>query len=289
MSPLTKTFVVLLVILSMLLSAATVVFVNANVARRDALAETLATRDRELQRANDARSEADAARQIAADNLNNAMQQNEQLKQQINNVNAQLIDRATQLGQAQSQIAMMSADLTRLTEGLQASEQTKSALQEQNNQLRQTNDARLTENTQLNQRVNELTSTLEQTEAARRNLAEQLAEARNRTEQMSAQLKGVGLSTEQLAAAGSRIGPQVSGAVRDVRPIAGIPYATISIGSNDGVRRGMEFRVVNPQTGDFLGVLTVESVELNEATGRLSGPKVAQIRQGSEVKSQTGA
>jgi uncharacterized phage infection (PIP) family protein YhgE len=173
LSPLTKTFVVLLVILSMLLSAATVVFVNANVARRDALAEANARLQSEVQRANDARSEMDAARQIATDNLTNAMQQNEQLKQQINNVNAQLIDRATQLGQAQSQIAMMSADTTRLAEGLQASEKTKAALQEQNNQLRQTNDARLTENTQLNQRVNELTSTLEQTEAARRNLAEQ--------------------------------------------------------------------------------------------------------------------
>jgi hypothetical protein len=137
--------------------------------------------------------------------------------------------------------------------------------------------------------VNELTSTLEQTEAARRNLAEQLAEARNRAEQMGAQLKGVGLSTEQLAAAGTRVAPQVSGQVREVRPIAGIPYATISIGSNDGVRRGMEFRVVNPQTGDFLGMLTVESVELNESTGRLSGPKVAQIRQGNEVRSQSGA
>jgi hypothetical protein len=51
----------------------------------------------------------------------------------------------------------------------------------------------------------------------------------------------------------------------------------------------MEFRVVDPRSGDFLGVLTVESVELNEATGRLEGPKVAQIRQGNEVKSQTGA
>jgi len=289
LSPLTKTFVVLLVILSMLLSAATIVFVNANVARNTELQSTRERLAQTEQRLAQASSESEAAQRILQDNLQNQAQQNEQLKQQINNINAQLIDRATQLGQAQSQIAMMSADVTRLTEGLQASERTKAALQEQNNQLRQTNDARLTENTQLNQRVNELTSTLEQTEAARRNLAEQLAEARNRTEQMGAQLKGVGLSTEQLAAAGARVAPQVSGQVREVRPIAGIPYATISIGSNDGVRRGMEFRVVNPQTGDFLGMLTVESVELNESTGRLSGPKVAQIRQGNEVRSQTGA
>ena len=289
MSPLTKTFVVLLVILSMLLSAATIVFVNANVARNTELQSAKERLAAAEQRNAQLGNESAAAQRILEDNLQNQAQQNEQLKQQINNINAQLVDRATQLGQAQSQIAMMSADVTRLTEGLQASERTKAALHEQNNQLRQTNDARLTENTQLNQRVNELTSTLEQTEAARRNLAEQLAEARNRAEQMGAQLKGVGLSTEQLAAAGTRVAPQVSGQVREVRPIAGIPYATISIGSNDGVRRGMEFRVVNPQTGDFLGMLTVESVELNESTGRLSGPKVAQIRQGNEVRSQSGA
>ena len=289
MSPLTKTFVVLLVILSMLLSAATIVFVNANVARNTELQSAKERLAAAEQRNAQLGNESAAAQRILEDNLQNQAQQNEQLKQQINNINAQLVDRATQLGQAQSQIAMMSADVTRLTEGLQASERTKAALHEQNNQLRQTNDARLTENTQLNKRVNELTSTLEQTEAARRNLAEQLAEARNRAEQMGAQLKGVGLSTEQLAAAGTRVAPQVSGQVREVRPIAGIPYATISIGSNDGVRRGMEFRVVNPQTGDFLGMLTVESVELNESTGRLSGPKVAQIRQGNEVRSQSGA
>jgi hypothetical protein len=289
LSPLTKTFVVLLVILSMLLSAATIVFVNANVARNTELQSAKERLAAAEQRNAQLGNESAAAQRILEDNLQNQAQQNEQLKQQINNINAQLVDRATQLGQAQSQIAMMSADVTRLTEGLQASERTKAALHEQNNQLRQTNDARLTENTQLNQRVNELTSTLEQTEAARRNLAEQLAEARNRAEQMGAQLKGVGLSTEQLAAAGTRVAPQVSGQVREVRPIAGIPYATISIGSNDGVRRGMEFRVVNPQTGDFLGMLTVESVELNESTGRLSGPKVAQIRQGNEVRSQSGA
>ncbi len=288
MSPLTKVFVVLLVILSMLLSAATVVLVNARDEKRQSLEAARNQLTQEVTRATNLRNEADAARQIAVDNLTNAMQQNEQLKQQLNNLNAQLIDRATQLGQAQSQIAMMSADITRLTEGLQASEKTKGALQAQNNELRQTNDQRLTENTQLNQRVNELTNTLDVTERERRQLAEQLAEARRNVEQMGAQLRGVGLSTEQVAAAGSRVGPPVTGVIRNVRPIAGIPYATISVGSNEGVRKGMEFRVVD-RGGNFLGILTVESVEQQEATGRLQGPKVAEIRAGNEVKTQVGA
>ena len=46
----------------------------------------------------------------------------------------------------------------------------------------------------------------------------------------------------------------------------------------------MEFKVVNRDTGDFLGNLTVDSVEPNEATGRLDGPRVSDIKPGVEVK-----
>jgi uncharacterized phage infection (PIP) family protein YhgE len=252
------------------------------------LAATVQQLNQELKRASDARSEMEAARQISEDNLKNAQQQIESLKQQNNNLQAQLIDRATQLGQAQSQLAMQSADITRLTEALKSSENTKATLSEQVTELRKINDQRLTENTQLNQSVSDLTNKLEVTERERRNLAEQLTEARSRNDQMSMQLRGVGLSPEQIQAAGSKLGPPVNGEIRQVRPIAGVPYATISVGSNDGVRRGMEFKVVNNDTGDFLGILTVESVELNEATGRLSGPRVADIRPRNAVKTQIG-
>ncbi len=287
MSPLTKVFVVLLVILSMLLSAAIVVYVNAEDAKRNTLAATVNQLNQELKRATDARSEMEALRQISEDNLKNAQQQIESLKQQNNNSQAQLIDRATQLGQAQSQLAMQSADITRLTEGLKASENTKASLSEQVTELRKINDQRLSENTQLNQSVSDLTNKLEVTERERRNLAEQLTEARARGEQLSMQLRGVGLSPQQLEAAGSRIGPSVNGVINEVRPIAGVMYATISVGSNDGVRRGMEFKVVSG--GNFYGILTVETVELNESTGRLSGPRINDIRRDMEVRTQIGA
>ena len=90
-------------------------------------------------------------------------------------------------------------------------------------------------------------------------------------------------------AAGTRGGPPIDGVIRATRAIAGVPYATISVGSNAGVQRGMEFKVVSHETGDFLGILTVDSVDTNEATGRLAGPKVANIRPGAEVKTQLGS
>jgi hypothetical protein len=289
LSPLTKVFVVLLVILAMLLSAATIAFVNADDAARVAATTAKDRLAQQLAAAEAARAELEAARQIDRDNLAASQQQLEQARQNNNNLQSQLVNSATQLAQAQSQIAMASADITRLTEGLKAAQTTNAALQQQNDEQRKINDQRLAENTQLNQAVSDLTNRLEVTERERRNLAEQLAEARNRTDQMGAQLRGLGISPEQAAAAGSRVGPQVEGVIREVRPIAGVPYATISVGSNDGVRRGMEFRVVNPQSGDFLGMLTVESVQMNEATGRLAGPKVNQIQSGNAVRNNAGA
>ncbi len=49
---------------------------------------------------------------------------------------------------------------------------------------------------------------------------------------------------------------------------------------------GMRFNVIDPQRGDFLGYLTVDRVEDREATGRLQGPRLGEIRAGNEVRTQ---
>jgi hypothetical protein len=287
-SPLTKVFVVLLVVLSMLLAAGTVVFVNARDAQLKTLQDTEVRLKTELANAQSARSEADALRAGAAEQLQSAQNQIEQMRQAANNLQGQLVNSATQLGQAQSQLAMQSADMTRLTEALKASEATKSVLQEQVTELRRTNDERLAQNTQLNQTVSDLTNKLEVTERERQNLAEQLTEAKTQLDKSTAQLRGLGVSPGDAVAAGTRIGPPVSGVIRSTRPIAGVPYATISVGSNDGVARGMEFKVLTRE-GDFLGILTVDTVEATESTGRLAGPRVREIAQGAIVKTQIGS
>jgi len=52
------------------------------------------------------------------------------------------------------------------------------------------------------------------------------------------------------------------------------------------VSKGMVFNVIDREQGDFLGYLEVDSVEPEEAVGRLTGPRVADIRPGSEVRTQ---
>ena len=80
--------------------------------------------------------------------------------------------------------------------------------------------------------------------------------------------------------------PKINGVVTDVRTIAGRPYATISVGSVDSVVKGMQFNVIDRESGNFLGILTVDTVEPNESTGQLQGPRVADVHKGVEVRTQ---
>ncbi|WP_428938058.1 hypothetical protein [Fontivita pretiosa] len=289
MSPLTKLFVVLLVVLSLLLTAGVVVFVNQVDDYKRAEEQARALLTAEQAKAEAMRNEAEAARASAASTVREITDQLEKMKQQMNQLQQQAIAKDAELAQARSQAALQAADLTRLAEGLKASEDTKSRLQDQLNETRASNDTLLAQNAQLNQTVTDLTNRLEVTERERKFLAEQLAEAKNQMERQAAILRDMGVSPAQLASAqGIKAGaPPINGVIRAVRPIAGIPYATISVGSADGVQKGMEFKVVE-RGGNFLGILTVDSVELNEATGKLSGEpgKLALIKPGVEVKTQ---
>jgi hypothetical protein len=138
--------------------------------------------------------------------------------------------------------------------------------------------------------INDLTNRLEVTERERRNATEQLEEMRGQNTKLGSALQDAGKNPREILAsnripAGGGTAPRINGVVREVRTVAGLPYATISVGSADSVTKGMIFNVVE-RNGNFLGKITIVSVELNEATGRLSGPKVDQVRQGVEVKTQ---
>ncbi|HRK31326.1 MAG TPA: hypothetical protein PLD59_09630 [Tepidisphaeraceae bacterium] len=289
MSPLTKIFVVLLVVLSIVSSAAFVTYVNTVEDARKA-AETanqaLALKNQE---AENYKAAAEDATRAATENFKTATAQIEQMKQARDAANKFVADRDAELAKAQSQLALQSADLSRLTEALKSSEDTKSKLQDMAASLRTTNDTMTKQNAEQSMTISDLTNKLEVTERERRFLAEQFAEAQNQSGKLGKALKDMGgnvasiLETPTGLAGGA---PPINGVVRATRTIAGIPYATISVGSADSVMRGMEFKVVDRDSGKFLGVLTVDSVEPNEATGRLDGPAIADVRAGVEVRTQ---
>ena len=287
MSPLTKLFVVLLVLCSMLLTAASVVFVSQvedfarerDISKAELTAATAAN-DRKL-------SEVTQARQLAEDARTAALAQAQASQTALAAAQATIADRDKNLATNTTQLTLQSADLNRVTEALKASEDQKSRQSEQLADLRTKFDERVTQNAQLNATVSELTNRLDVTERERRFLAEQVAELQTQNNKLGGILKDNNINPNDVVAGGVRKGaPPINGVIRDVRNISGIEYATISVGGADNVVKGMEFKVINRNSGEFLGALTVDTVEPNEATGRLSGPKVAEIRPGTEVRTQ---
>ncbi|HEY0010276.1 MAG TPA: hypothetical protein VGB55_16255, partial [Tepidisphaeraceae bacterium] len=89
--------------------------------------------------------------------------------------------------------------------------------------------------------------------------------------------------------AGTRAGaPAINGVIRNRRTIAGKEYATISIGTQDQVSKGMQFNILDKESGQFLGVMKVDVVDANEAMGQItaSGGNLAQIKAGNIVRTQ---
>ncbi len=287
MSPLTKLFVVLLVILSLLTTSAVVVFVNQveNYSAQLNTAKTQVTSMRtDLESAQAALAAAQAREQST---ISQSQQQVEQLRQSMNQFQQRINDLAAQNADLTSRMALQSADLTRVTESLKAAQDQNGKKDEMIAQLRTTNDDRLKQNVELNTTVTELTNNLQVTERERRYLAEQLTESKRLNDRQGAMLRDAGISPKMASAAGTGAGaPPINGVIRSTSSIAGVPYASISVGSNDGVTKGMEFKVVDRPTGDFLGILTVDSVEPTESTGRLSGPGLKRIKPGVDVKTQ---
>ena len=142
-------------------------------------------------------------------------------------------------------------------------------------------------NSDLNLSVSDLTNKLEVADRERTNFQEELAEAKTQSENYVKIIKDLGGNPNGVGGVAANLGaPPINAVVRDTRSINGIPYATISVGSADSVTKGMEFNVIDRDHAQFLGKLTIDSVQPNEATGRLDGPGINSVHSGTEVRTQ---
>lgn len=289
MSPLTKIFVVLLVIVSMLNAAAIVVFVN----NAKPLQPMLDAANQQLSVAR-AQEQANArALQAAQYQLNAEIDQH----QKDNSGHAaQTANDQKNLNEAEVTIASLRANNTDLQASLntangsvQMSSNTANKLQDQLNQLRTNNDDLVKQNEEFGRRNAELTSTLDSLRARQEETAEKLQASKEDSQKLSAALKDKGVDPQQIlnveapAALGA---PEINGVVREKSVINGNTFVTISVGSADGVTKGMKFNVVNG--AEFLGIVTIDTVDTDSAIGRLEGfpDKVAEVQKGNDVKTQ---
>jgi chromosome segregation ATPase len=261
------------------------------VSREDAQLANLKAAQTTALAAQSDRDAAVAAMNAATSNANAVQERsNAQATQFNSNITAaqqQLADLNVQLAKANTSNATQALQITQLTEGLKAATDTTANLNTTVAQLRTSSDEAVKRAAEVSQRINELDNTLQVTEAERRNLAEQLAEATQNNQRLSRALQDRGGNVNEVLA--GRVEPRtagvaINGVIREKRDIAGVPYATISVGAADDVQKGMQFKVI--QGDKFLGTLTVDSVEQQESTGRLQGPYVADIVPGVQVRTQ---
>jgi len=288
LSALTKFFVVLLVLLSILQTAGMVVFVN----KTEALDTNLEAAKQQVlivqKAAEDAKTESANARQTAIATQSAAAEQLRAKDQSLTAAQRQVADKDTTIAEVQGEKIRSAADLSKTTEALKASIASNDLLQADVKTARTTLNDLNSKNVELNLSLTDYANKLEVTDKALRYAEEQLTQAQSQNTQLNQLLKDNGVSKPEVASlVGTRGGaPAINGVVRDVRDIGGITYATISVGAADDVKKGMEFKVVDRINGNFLGIITIETIEPNEATGKLDGPRVAEIRAGNEVRTQ---
>ena len=291
MNFLTKFFIVLHVVLTMLFVAATIVFVNRVEANQAALKAANDKTAAEARRAGEAEAALATERSDALAVKSQAAVDITRMREQRNKDQADLRARDVQLATAQQEKSSIDARLQAAVSALKTAQATVDTLQKQLTDTRNVSDKTQQQNTELLTANADLNSKLQTARRALQNSNEEI-------ESLKTELAGFRdagpAGAARVAAATDPGSPTptpntelpINGIIRDQKTINGVAYATISVGTADNVTKGMVFHVIDREGGDFLGYLTVDRVEPNEASGRLEGPKVADMKPGNEVRTQ---
>jgi uncharacterized protein (UPF0332 family) len=282
LSVLTKLFVVLLVVSSLLLSASVVVFVNqAENHRATAMAAktALQAQVKAVQELNKIIIEHQQAYAALQGEMSNRVGG---LERKLVEKDSAMQAKQVELAKLETDAQLLKASLKGTTDALDAAQKGNTGLQEANLAIRSKYDETLKKYGEVNTEITNLINQKAQLEKERNYTAEQLVEAKAAIATL--RQKAGNMADATGAAPDAAPGP-INGVVRSVDVIGGKKYATISVGSSDNVKKGMKFNVVNTHTGEFLGFLTVDSVQPNEAIGQVEG-KVDKIQKDVEVKTQ---
>ena len=286
MTTLTKFSVVFLVILSLLVAAGLVVFVN----KADSFKTTILAKDAANQALTSqlatAREDASLQGKIALEARNQYDALSASTKTELATKDATITGLQGQLATAQANLSSAMSSNDNAQQALTASETGKKALSDRLDAVQTANNKLQGDNNSLNLAVSDLTNKLEVAVRQVTNLNETVAQVKEAKEidDKIIQDNHISRTTEAGLGAGA---PPIDGVIRQVNAIGGIPYATISVGSADQVKKGMKFSIVDRQKGEFLGELTIEQVDERTSTGRLEGPKINNIRQDGTIEVKT--
>jgi len=285
-SALTKIFVILLVVLSLVETAGIVVYVNrsenfalSNKNLKDSVAAEKAkasAADDRAAAANDARVQAESDKVL----IRNSSQQT------IDGLRAAALEKDTQIAQLNSQLAQATAAQKSGGDALLVAQKSMDMLNGQVAELRKTNMDLQRRDSVNSLALVSLNNKFDTVNRQWRDATEQNSELQNQIKNAQETMHRAGVSNASPPLNNEAL-TDVKGVVRKVQNMNGVPMATISVGSVDQVTKGMRFSIIDRNAADpFLGYLKIERVEPNEAIGTITGPHVNQIHPGVEVRTQ---
>lgn len=285
MSALTKIFVVLNVLLSIVLAAGVVVWVN----RSENFVKTAATASAQhktdvalvasLKSENELLgAERTQIQQSMQHQLDDARKTNDTLQGSVN-------DKDTQIAQLNANLAQATAAQKSANDALTVAQKMVDTQNTTIADLRKGAVDQDKKNAELTFAVNDWTNKYEVVNRQERDDREQITQLQSDNRKFQELLHKNGIA-ENSTAPGESL-TRVSGVIRSSEKIGGVPYATIDVGQADAVTKGMQFKVIDPKAADpFLGYLIVDRVEPRQAFGHLYGPHVDEVHEGVEVRTQ---
>jgi hypothetical protein len=285
LSALTKLFVVLLIVCSLLLTAAVVVYVNLSAEWRTYSDDLKSQMDLLTRQKNDAMADAVAAK-LREDKMGTEWSlSTAQLRTELSQARAELVAAKNEAAGLTTKRDMDAASIQSLGIALKTVQDNLNAVHKRNEGLIADLDKMKVESASTAAANTDYAKRLDATEAERRWLNEQVIQLQKDLATARNTLAEHRIPVEPPAVR-SLSAPPVNGLVMEVKVTDGQAFATINIGSAEKVEKGMQFKVVNQGGTEFLANLTIDAVEPNEAWGRLEGPKVKQVSKDCRVLTQ---
>lgn len=287
MSALTKVFVLLLVVLSLVETAGIVVYVN----RSQNFAQSLTASRNEVAAA---KADATAARDQAnladiARQQSDATGQNQRnLSQQtIESLRAANLEKDAALAASEAKLSQALASQKSANDALVVAQKTLDTQNTQVADLRKQNMELQRRDSENSLALADMNNKFDVVTRQWRDSTEQNAQLQNENKRLNETMHKAGVSLTNPRTLNPESLIRVEGVVQSKQDVGGVPMATISVGSADQVTPGMRFSVIDRSSSDpFLGYITINRVEPNQAIGTLSGPRVNEIRRGAEVRTQ---
>ena len=289
MSPLTKVFVVVLVVLSLLLAAASVTLLSTVPNYQTQVTTLTAARDAATAEGNRRAAASDAQQAALQTRATELTGQLQSAGEQVASLRTAVAKAEADKADLQGQLAQTQTTQAQLASAANASTALSNELRQQVSSLRNEYDKTLSQYADITKENSTTSQNLQFTERKLRDTLEQLKDASSSNDQLQNQLRQNGLNPGQQTAGAPVSAPPINGVIIETSRSGGQLYASISVGTEDDVKAGMRFTVLNPQTSEFLGFLTVEQPDDTTSIGRLTGPKAASVSANDEVRTQVDA